>query len=184
MTNEQTTAAPLVAIVGRPNVGKSALFNRVVGRRTALVEDLPGTTRDRLYGEGEWRGRTLRVVDTGGLEAESEGPFSPLVRRQIEQAIDEADLLLFVVDARDGLTAADLEIAEMLRRVTKPLLLIANKADNPARAQEVHQFYELGLGEPLPISAYHGAGVADMMDAVLDLLPEAEHTTEERTSLR
>ncbi|MGH2588372.1 MAG: ribosome biogenesis GTPase Der [Dehalococcoidia bacterium] len=184
MTNEQTTAAPLVAIVGRPNVGKSALFNRVVGRRTALVEDLPGTTRDRLYGEGEWRGRTLRVVDTGGLEAESEGPFSPLVRRQIEQAIDEADLLLFVVDARDGLTAADLEIAEMLRRVTKPLLLIANKADNPARAQEVHQFYELGLGEPLPVSAYHGAGVADMMDAVLDLLPEVEHTTEERTSLR
>jgi len=184
MTSEQITPAPLVAIVGRPNVGKSALFNRVVGRRTALVEDLPGTTRDRLYGEGEWRGRTLRVVDTGGLEAESEGPYSPLVRRQIEQAIDEADLLLFVVDARDGITAADLEIAEILRRVTKPLLLIANKADNPARTQEVHQFYELGLGEPMPVSAYHGTGVADMMDAVLDLLPEVEHIASERVSLR
>src|SRR3712207_555264 len=132
---------PLVAIVGRPNVGKSALFNRMVGRRTALVEDLPGTTRDRLYGVLEWRDRPLRVVDTGGLEAESEGPFSPLIRRQIEQAIEEADAILFVVDARDGLTAADLEIAGMLRRVTKPLLLIANKADNPARETDAGQFY-------------------------------------------
>lgn len=184
MTSERSSRPPLVAIVGRPNVGKSALFNRIVGRRTALVEDLPGTTRDRLYGDAVWRDRALRVVDTGGLEAEDEGPFSPLVRRQIEQAIDEADAILFVVDARDGITAADLEIAEMLRRVTKPLLLIANKADNPARVEEVLQFYELGLGEPLPVSAYHGAGVADVLDVLLDLLPPVEESPAERETLR
>jgi GTP-binding protein len=136
MTTEESIPAPLVAIVGRPNVGKSALFNRLLGRRTALVEDLPGTTRDRIYGELEWRDHALRIVDTGGLEAAGEGPFSPLVRRQIEQAIAEADVLLMVVDARDGLTAADLEIAEMLRRTTKPMLLVANKADNRAREEE------------------------------------------------
>ena len=185
MTTENTrTRVPLVAIVGRPNVGKSALFNRIVGRRTALVEDLPGTTRDRLYGEMDWGGRPLRVVDTGGLEAEQEGPFSPLVRRQIEQALAEADAVLFVVDSRDGLTAADLEIAELLRRVTKPVLLIANKADNQARIAETTQFYELGLGEPFPISAYHGGGVADMMDQLLDLLPPTDEQEEAEDSLR
>ncbi|MGD9894508.1 MAG: ribosome biogenesis GTPase Der, partial [Dehalococcoidia bacterium] len=184
MTAEPPSRTPLIAIVGRPNVGKSALFNRIVGRRTAIVEDLPGTTRDRLYGEATWRDRTVRVVDTGGLEAESEGPFSPLVRRQIEQAIDEADVILFVVDARDGITAADLEIAEILRRVTKPLLMVANKADNPARVQDVLQFYELGLGEPLPVSAYHGAGVGDLLDAVIDLLPPAEDAIAAPETLR
>ena len=183
-TDQSATRTPLVAIVGRPNVGKSALFNRIVGRRTALVEDLPGTTRDRLYGELEWSGRPLRVVDTGGLEAETEGPFSPLVRRQIEQAIEEAEAILFVVDTRDGITAADLEIAEMLRRVTKPLLLIANKADNEARIREVSQFYELGLGDPIPVSAYHGGGVADVMDTLLDLLPPVEAPGEAVESLR
>ena len=178
------TQAPLVAIVGRPNVGKSALFNRLVGRRTALVEDLPGTTRDRLYGDLVWRGRPLRVVDTGGLEDEREGPFSPLVRRQIEQAVSEADAVLLVVDARDGITAADLDIAELLRRQTKPLLLVANKADNQARIAESAQFYELGLGEPFPISAYHGDGVADMMDALFTVLPEHGETPADRDTLR
>jgi GTPase len=180
-TTTSEARAPLVAIVGRPNVGKSALFNRIVGRRTALVEDLPGTTRDRLYGEAEWGGRALRVVDTGGLEAESEGPFSPLIRRQIERAIEEADAILFVVDTRDGLTAADLEIAGLLRRVTKPLLLVANKADNRARVAEASQFFELGMGDPIAVSAFHGEGVADLMDEVLALLPpggEPEADTE------
>jgi len=184
MTADLAARAPLVAIVGRPNVGKSALFNRLVGRRTAIVEDLPGTTRDRLYGEYEWRGRWLRVVDTGGLEAESEGPFSPLIRRQIELAIEEANAILFVVDTRDGLTAADLEIAQMLRRVTKPLLLVANKTDNRAREGEVTQFYELGLGDPFPLSAYHGHGVADLMDALLTLVPSAVEDSPASASLR
>lgn len=178
------TRPPLIAIVGRPNVGKSALFNRLVGRRTALVEDLPGTTRDRIYGEFEWRGRPLRVVDTGGLEDPREGPFSPLVRRQIEQAVAEADAVLLVVDARDGVTAADLAIAELLRPLAKPLLLVANKADNQARVAEATQFYELGLGEPIPISAYHGSGVADMMDALLDVLPASSAPPVEHETLR
>ncbi len=163
---------PVVAIVGRPNVGKSSLFNRLVGRRRALVEDLPGTTRDRLYGDVEWRGRALRVIDTGGLEAPDEGPFAALVRRQIEQAIGEADVLLFVVDAREGITAADLDIAELLRRTDKPVLLVANKVDNLRRELEVTQFYELGFGDPLPVSAYHGVGIAELLDEILALLPE------------
>ena len=174
LSPQSSVLSPLIAIVGRPNVGKSALFNRLVGRRQALVEDQPGTTRDRLYGEGEWRGRQYRVVDTGGLEAEQEGPYSPLVRRQIEQAMQEADVILLVVDARDGLTAADLEIAELLRRSEKPVLLVANKVDNERRELDATQFYELGLGEPIAVSAYHGTGVADLLDEALALLPERQ----------
>jgi GTP-binding protein len=170
----EPASPPLVAIVGRPNVGKSALFNRIVGRRQALVEDLPGTTRDRLYGDADWRGRAFRVVDTGGLEAAGEGPYSPLVRRQIEHAMTEADAILLVVDGRDGLTAADIEIAELLRRTDKPVLLVANKADNDRRVDDATQFYELGLGDPIPVSAYHDAGMGDLLDELLVLLPEAE----------
>jgi GTP-binding protein len=162
---------PLVAIVGRPNVGKSALFNRLVGRRRALVEDIPGTTRDRLYGDVEWRGRPFRVVDTGGLEDVHEGPYSALVRHQIELAMAEADVTLFVVDGRDGLTAADAEIADLLRRARKPVLLVANKVDNPRRELETTQFFELGLGEPIAVSAYHGTGIGDLLDSVIALLP-------------
>src|SRR4051812_46086428 len=124
-------ALPVVAIVGRPNVGKSALFNRLVGRRVALVEDLPGTTRDRIYGEVDWPPQPFTLVDTGGLEDAGEGPYSPLVREQVERAIDDASAVVFLVDARDGLTAADLEVAEMLRRKRRPVVLAANKADNP-----------------------------------------------------
>ncbi len=170
-TDRSPARPPLVAIVGRPNVGKSSLFNRLVGQRRALVEDLPGTTRDRVYGETEWRGRTLRLVDTGGLEAPGEGPFAALVRRQIEQAIAEADAILFVVDAREGVTAADLDIAELLRRTDKPVLLVANKVDNPRRELEVTQFYELGFGDPLPVSAYHDVGIAELLDELLAILP-------------
>lgn len=162
---------PLVAIVGRPNVGKSTLFNRLVGRRQALVEDLPGTTRDRLYGDVEWRGRPFRIVDTGGLEERGEGPFSPLIRRQIEVAITEADAILFIVDGRDGLTAADFEIAGLLRRTETPVVLVANKVDSRRRESAMPEFYELGIGEPFPISAYHGEGIGDLLDETLALLP-------------
>lgn len=163
---------PVVAIVGRPNVGKSALFNRIAGGRIALVEDIPGTTRDRVYAQTEWRGRAFRLVDTGGLEAE--GAFSELVRRQVEAAIAEASVILFVVDAREGLTAADLEVADLLRRTDRPVLLLANKVENVEREQAIVQFYELGLGEPIPVSAHHGRGVADVLDIVVNILPPAK----------
>ncbi len=167
-------ALPVVAIVGRPNVGKSALFNRIVGGRPALVEDLPGTTRDRIYGEARWRDRSFRVVDTGGLEPEEPGTYTPLIRAQVEQALREATIILFVTDAITGVTAADEEVADLLRRTSKPVLLLANKAENREREEAAVAFYELGLGEPIPVSAHHGNGVADVLDMVVDSLPAAE----------
>jgi GTP-binding protein len=162
-----------VAIVGRPNVGKSALFNRLIGSRKALVEDIPGTTRDRLYADVEWQDQAFTLVDTGGLEPTGEAGYAPLVKHQVEVALAEADVVLFVVDARDGLTATDLEIADLLRRSTKPLVMAANKADNEARREAIVQFYELALGDPLPVSAQHGLGLADLMDHLVELLPAA-----------
>jgi GTP-binding protein len=170
-----------VAIVGRPNVGKSALFNRMLGNRAALVEDIPGTTRDRLYGDVTWRDSQFRLVDTGGLEPEASEGYPALVRRQVEVAVEEAAVVLFVVDAKEGLTAADLEVADVLRRSGRPTLLLANKAETQERREGSLQFYELGLGEPIPISAHHGRGVADVMDMVVAGLPpagEAEARTE------
>ena len=164
---------PVAAIVGRPNVGKSALFNRLIGSRQALVEDIPGTTRDRLYADVEWGEQAFTLVDTGGLEPTGEAGYAPLVKHQVEMALAEADVVLLVVDARDGLTATDLEIADLLRRSAKPLILVANKADNEARRQACVQFYELALGDPLPVSAQHGVGLADLMDRLAQLLPEA-----------
>jgi GTP-binding protein len=166
-------AGAVVAIVGRPNVGKSALFNRILGNRTALVEDVPGTTRDRLYGDVTWGDAHFRLVDTGGLEPEASEGYPALVRRQVEVAVEEASVVLFVVDAKEGLTAADLEVADVLRRCSKPTLLLANKAETGERREATIQFYELGLGEPVPISAYHGVGVADVMDMVVAALPPA-----------
>jgi GTPase len=169
---------PLVAIVGRPNVGKSALFNRMVGGRPALVEDLPGTTRDRIYGEVEWRGREFMLIDTGGLEPPVEGTYTPLVREQIEVALREADIVLFVVDAKDGSTAADAEVADLLRRANKPVLLLANKAENEERSEASVAFFELGVGEPIPVSAQHGHGVADVLDMIVESLPPSEPAVE------
>ncbi len=169
-----TIRKPIVAIVGRPNVGKSALFNRIVGGRPALVEDLPGTTRDRIYGDAEWRGREFKVVDTGGLEPDVPGTYTPLVRAQVEYALAEADIVLFVVDTITGITAADLEVADLLRRSNKPVLLIANKADSRTREEAAITFYELGIGEPIAISAHHGHGVADVLDMIADSLPPLE----------
>ena len=174
-----STAMPVVAIVGRPNVGKSALFNRMVGTRQALVEDLPGTTRDRIYGEAEWRARTFTVVDTGGLEPDIPGTYTPLVREQVVQALDEASIVLFVVDAKDGVTAADEEVADILRRGKPPVLLLANKADNDERQAAAVVFYELGLGEPIAISAQHGHGVADVLDMIVETLPESAPAEDE-----
>jgi GTP-binding protein len=163
----------VVAIVGRPNVGKSALFNRLIGSRKALVEDIPGTTRDRLYADVEWADHAFVLIDTGGLEPTGEAGYAPLVKHQVEVALAEADVVLLVVDARDGLTATDLEIADLLRRSAKPLLLVANKADNEARRQAIVQFYELALGDPLPVTAHHGLGLADLLDRLVELLPPA-----------
>lgn len=157
---------PIVAVVGRPNVGKSTLFNRLIGQPMAIVEDSPGTTRDRLYADSEWNGRTFTVVDTGGLVFDESGEVEWKVREQAQIAIAEADVIVFMVDASTGLTAADREAADLLRRTEKPLILAANKADNEERRQAAVEFYELGLGEPIPISALHGTGTGDLLDAI------------------
>lgn len=172
-TQPLPTSKPVLAIVGRPNVGKSTLFNRLVGSRKAIVEEVPGTTRDRLYGEAQWGGRSLVVIDTGGLEPSAGEAYAPLVRQQVETAIAEADVILFLVDVVEGITATDLEITEFLRKAAKPTLLVANKADNQQRQEAALQFYELALGDPIPISAYHGLGLAELSDRLEQLLPPA-----------
>ena len=166
---------PIVAIVGRPNVGKSTLFNRIVGERAAIVEDRARTTRDRLYGEAEWNGRRFLLVDTGGLEVDPRDPIEARVQDQARIAIAEADVILFVVEAITGLTPADEEAATLLRRAKAPVLVAVNKSDNPKRELEAAEFYALGWEETHPIAAVHGRGVADMLDAlVLALPPESE----------
>ncbi len=177
-------AKPVVAIVGRPNVGKSTLFNRLIGERKAIVEDRPGTTRDRLYGEAEWNGRAFIVVDTGGLLLQDEDVFAPHIREQVRAAVEESDVILFLVDGREGLTAADEEIAELLRHTAKPVFLAVNKADNLARRLDAVEFYALGLGEPMPISALHGIGTGDLLDAVVERFPPATWPDEEDESVR
>ena len=163
---------PLLAFVGRPNVGKSTLFNRVLGRRSAIVQDLPGTTRDRLYAETEWRGIRFRVVDTGGLLGEQlTGPYADEVAAQVRHALDEADAICLVVDVQSGLTSADSDIATILREAAQPVYVVANKADNETIAGGSPEFYALGLGEPRPISAHHGLSVAELLDDVVDHFP-------------
>jgi GTP-binding protein len=184
MTTTSIKPLPIVAIVGRPNVGKSALFNRIVGGRPALVEDLAGTTRDRIYGDAHWGGRDFTVVDTGGLEPDVPGTYTPLIRAQVEQALEEAQIVLFVVDSITGLTAAEYEVADLLRRTDLPVLLIANKAENKEREAASVAFFELGLGEPITISAHHGHGVADVLDMVVETLPHAEADETDEDALR
>ena len=162
---------PIVAIVGRPNVGKSTLFNRVVGERAAIVEDRARTTRDRLYGEAEWNARRFLVVDTGGLEAGTDDPIEARVQDQARVAIDEADVIVFVVDAISGLTPADEEAADLLRRAKAPVLVAVNKSDNPRRELEAAEFWQLGWERTYPIAAAHGRGVADLLDEVVAALP-------------
>jgi len=161
----------IVAIVGRQNVGKSTLLNRVAGKPIAIVEDLPGTTRDRVFADVSWQGVEFTVVDTGGLELSPRSNIAQGVKEQVEVAIAEADAIIFLVDVRDGVIPSDLEVADMLRQVNKPIILVANKADNVQLEAGVVEFYELGLGEPLAISAHHGRHTAELLDKVIDLLP-------------
>jgi GTP-binding protein len=162
---------PIVAIVGRQNVGKSTLLNRLAGKRIAIVADMPGTTRDRIFADVSWRDSSLTLVDTGGLELKPSSVVALGVREQVEAAITEADVIIFLVDSEAGLVPADMEIAQMLRRSNKPIVVAANKSDNPKRESEALEFYEMGLGEPLAISAYHGRGTAELLDRLVPLLP-------------
>lgn len=171
---ESAERAPLVAIIGRPNVGKSALFNRLTRTRRALVEEVPGTTRDRNYGWFDWRGRHVRVVDTGGVEGPEADPFSAQIREQVLEAIEESDAIVFVLDAAQGVTGADEAIVDLLRRSTKPIIVVGNKSDRREARMNLVDLQALGLGDPVLISAYHGQGVADVMDQILDVVPEAE----------
>ena len=172
---------PLVAIVGRQNVGKSTLFNRIVGERIAIVEDVPGTTRDRLYADAEWQGRAFALVDTGGLALDTTDSLLARVRAQAELAIDEADVIILVTDVLSGVTADDLELARMLRRTSKPILLCVNKADSESRRLEANEFYSLGLGDVHAVSAIHGIGVADLLDAVTATFPVAAEAEDDTT---
>jgi GTP-binding protein len=173
---------PLVAIVGRPNVGKSTLFNRLVGQRQAIVDAEAGLTRDRLYGVTDWAGRDFSVVDTAGLDRQARGELLENTQRGTATAIDEADAIIFLVDVRDGLTAADSEVAEMLRRGGRPVVLAANKAESPKDPGYIHELYSLGFGEPLPISAIQGTGTGDLLDRVVAALPDAGAEAEAETS--
>jgi len=168
-----------VAIVGRQNVGKSTLLNRMVGRRLAIVENLPGTTRDRVIASVSWRDVAFTIVDTGGLEFGARSTVAHGVQEQIEAAIAGADVIIFLVDVRDGVIADDIEMADRLRRVKKPVLLVANKADNEDLEAGVVEFYQLGLGEPVAISAYHGRGTVELLDRILALVPAPAPTAAE-----
>ena len=161
---------PTVAIVGRPNVGKSTLFNRLIGERRAIVDDTPGITRDRIIGEAEWRGITFNVIDTGGIEPYSEDIILKQMRRQAQFAIDMSDVIIFIVDGKTGLTDADREVANMLRTSKKPIVLAVNKIDNISQEPMIYEFYELGLSDPIAMSAEHGTGVGDVLDAVVNYL--------------
>ncbi|MEN8097870.1 MAG: ribosome biogenesis GTPase Der [Chloroflexota bacterium] len=180
---------PMVALVGRPNVGKSTLFNRIIGRRVAVVSEVPGTTRDRIHADAEWAGREFIVVDTGGIEvvagyhtdpiSEDSARFLPMILSQASTAIDAADLVVFLVDAKSGLTAADQEVAEILRRSTKPVIVAANKAESESAQSQSVEFYVLGLGEVIPVSALHGVGTGDLMDKIIEALPQWESEEDE-----
>lgn len=156
-----------VAIVGRPNVGKSTVFNRMVGERVSIVEDTPGVTRDRIYGKCEWLTKTFNLIDTGGIQIEDQ-PFQVEIRAQVEVAIDEADTIVMVTNVNDGVTADDMFIARMLQKTNKKVILAVNKVDDTHLKDGIYEFYSLGLGDPIPVSGVHGIGIGDMMDAILD----------------
>lgn len=161
----------IVSIVGRPNVGKSTLFNRLVGKRISITEDTPGVTRDRIYAEGEWLNNYYTLIDTGGLEPDQDNKIMTNIKRQAQVAIDTADVILFVVDGRDGLTSTDKEIGEILRRSNKKVIVTVNKIDGSEYPDEIYEFYELGLGEPVPISSEQGLGIGDLLDEIISNFP-------------
>ncbi len=174
-------AHPLIAIVGRPNVGKSTFFNRVVGRKISITEDKPGVTRDRLYADGEWRGKDFTIVDTGGIEMRSEDIMWKEIKKQAEVAIETAQVILFFVDGREGLTSSDYDVSDMLRRSKKPVILVVNKIDDYSE-DKVFEFYSLGLGEPYPVSAEHGTGIGDVLDEAVSWFEKGE--TKEDDSIK
>ncbi|WP_293873845.1 ribosome biogenesis GTPase Der [Flavobacterium sp.] len=173
----------IVAIVGRPNVGKSTFFNRLIQRREAIVDSVSGVTRDRNYGKSEWNGKEFSVIDTGGYIKGSDDVFEAEIRRQVELAIDEADAIIFVVDVEEGITPMDAEVAKLLRKVTKPILLAVNKVDNAMREKDAIEFYNLGLGEYFTIASISGSGTGDLLDKLVEVLPELPEVTEEEAAL-
>lgn len=178
-------ARPLVAIVGRPNVGKSMLFNRLAGRRLSIVEDTPGVTRDRLYAECDWAGRKFDIVDTGGIEPRADNEILAFMREQAMLAVDSADVIIFVTDSRTGVTAADQEVASMLQRSGKPTVLCVNKMDSTGTPDPViYEFYSLGLGDPVAVSAIHGHGTGDLLDECVAHFPPADADEEEDDRIR
>jgi GTP-binding protein len=181
---ETIMSKPIVAIVGRPNTGKSTLLNRAAGKRLAITEDMPGTTRDRNIADVSWGGKEFTLVDTGGLELKPSTTIASGVKAQIETAIKDADVIIDLVDAKDGVTAADYEVADMLRKANKPVILAVNKADNDRLETAALEFYELGLEEPTAISAYHGRGVAELLDKIAALLPAGEPTESTPESIK
>ncbi|WP_078413611.1 ribosome biogenesis GTPase Der [Priestia abyssalis] len=174
---------PVVAIVGRPNVGKSTIFNRIVGERVSIVEDLPGVTRDRIYSSGEWLTHDFNIIDTGGIDIGDE-PFLEQIRQQAEIAIDEADVIIFLVNGREGVTSADEEVAKILYRSKKPIVLAVNKIDNPEMRDMIYDFYALGFGEPIPISGSHGLGIGDLLDAAAEHFPKQEDDEYDEETIR
>ena len=174
---------PAVAVVGRPNVGKSTFFNRVLGERRAIVEDEPGVTRDRNFGRAQWAGRHFFLIDTGGLEPENDEPMQAAIRRQVEAAISEADVIVLLVDGKEGPHPVDHQIAGMLRKVQLPVLLVVNKMDRIPEDLGHHEFWELGLGEPIPVSSLVGKGSGDLLDRVVEMLPPAEESDEDDETL-
>lgn len=175
---------PIVAIVGRPNVGKSTIFNRIANKRVAIVEDIPGVTRDRIYIDAEWLNREFTMIDTGGIEIESTDQILTQMRHQARLAIEEADVILFVTDAKAGLTAADAEVAGLLRGTRKPVLVVVNKVDSPKYEQEIYEFYNLGLGDPIPLSAANALGLGDLLDKVIEALPQEIDEEDESDLIR
>lgn len=176
---------PMVAIVGRPNVGKSSFFNYLIGRRVSIVEDTPGVTRDRIYEDVEWSGRVFSLVDTGGLEPASTDTILVQMRRQAELALDLADVIIFMVDAKDGVTANDKDIATMLRKVNKPVVLVVNKVDNIGEPPpEVYEFYNLGMGDFYTISSAHGLGIGEVLDAVSEHFPSVDEDEIEKETIK
>lgn len=175
---------PVVAIVGRPNVGKSTIFNRLAGERIAIVEDQPGITRDRIYSRSEWNGREFHLIDTGGLEFGEQDEILDHIRNQAELAIEEADVILFVTDGRDGMTPTDQEVAEMLHRSNKPVVIMVNKIDNIKHSNDVFEFYQLGFEHVIPVSSIHGTGTGDMLDAVVSHFPDTQEEEYDEDTIR